>query len=121
MKIHSQLLSKNGLPIFVILPYEEYQNILEKCEDIEDIKAIDEAEKDRSERFPLALVEAIASGENAIKVFREYRKISQAELSRQIGISRQYISQLENGSRVGSTKILKAIAKTLKVDLEDIT
>jgi hypothetical protein len=41
MKIHPQFLSKNGLPIFVILPYEEYQNILEKCEDIEDIEAID--------------------------------------------------------------------------------
>lgn len=121
MRVHSQIISKQGLPIFVVLPYEEYEDILERFEEIEDVQSVMESEDDRSERFPLSLVEKIASGENPIKVFREYRKISQVELAKRMEVSRQYISQLESGARSGSPRVLKAIAKVLNVDFDDIT
>lgn len=94
---------------------------LETLEDIEDIEAITAAQNDAfHERFPLELIERIATGENAIKVFREYRNLSQVELAKKAKVSRQYIFQLEAGERTGITKILKTIAKILAVDLEDI-
>ena len=40
MNIHPQIISKNDLPEFVVLPYEEYQNLLVTLEEREDIKEI---------------------------------------------------------------------------------
>ncbi len=120
MKIHPQIISQNGNPAFVVLPYEEYKRILEALEDIEDIEAVEAAKNDTSERFPLALVEQLASGETPIKVFREYRRLTQTELAKRVNVSRQYISQLESGERTGTTKLLKVIAKALDVDIDDL-
>jgi DNA-binding XRE family transcriptional regulator len=119
MKIHPQIISQKGQPAFVVLPYKEYKTILESLEDIEDVEAVKEAELDKSERFPLTVVEDIASG-NPIKVLRKYRKISQAELANRINVSRQYISQIESGERTGTAKILKKIALILNVNLDDL-
>jgi len=120
MKIHPQVISQNGHPAFVVLPYEEYEMLLNQFDDLADIEAIELSKNDDSEHFPLDLVERIASGENAIKVFREYRKVNQAGLAKRVDISRQYISQLEAGDRNGTPQVLKKIAKELKVDLDDL-
>jgi DNA-binding XRE family transcriptional regulator len=120
MKVHPQIISQNGMPAFVVLPYEDYEAILDALENVEDIEAIEESKNDNSERFPLELVERIATGENAIKVFREYRGISQIQLAKQVSVSRQYISQIEHNDRAGTTRILKSIAKILHVELDDI-
>ncbi len=85
------------------------------------IEAIELTAQDTSERFPLALIERIASGESAIKVFREYRELSQSDIAARAGVSKQYISQIENKERCGTVKLLKKIAKILHVELEDIT
>jgi len=121
MKIHPQIILQKGAPAFVVLPYKEYEAMLASIEDAEDIEAVEMAQVDNSERFPLAIVERIASGESAIKVFREYRELSQTELSHRANVSRQYISQIESGERTGTAKILKKIAVILSVDLDDIT
>ena len=85
-----------------------------------DIEIVKTHKTDTLERFPLKLVENIASGENPIKVFRQYRHLTRAMLAEKANVSRQYIFQIENGEKIGSTRILKAIAGVLKVDLEDI-
>jgi transcriptional regulator with XRE-family HTH domain len=53
-------------------------------------------------------------------LLREYREFSQSVLAEKTKVSKQYISQLENGERKGTLAILKKIAKVLAVDLEDI-
>lgn len=121
MKIHPQIISQKGAPIFVVIPYQEYEAILTALEDIVDVEAVLAAQADTSERFPLDIVERVAAGENKVKVFREYRNLSQVKLAKQIGVSRQYISQIESGERVGTTKLLKKIAENLGVGLDDIT
>lgn len=120
MKIHPQIISQKGSPAFVVLPYKEYRIMLETLEDIEDVEAIELAHNDPNERFSLDIVEKIASGKNPIKVFREYRNLSQTELAKKAKISRQYICQIESGERTGTAKLLKEIARVLKVDLDDL-
>jgi len=119
-KIHPQIILKKGTPAFVVLPYKEYEAILASIEDAEDIEAITIAQADQSEGFPLDMVERIAAGENAIKIFREYREISQKELADRANVSRQYISQIEGNERTGTMKVRKKIAVILSVDLDDI-
>lgn len=120
MKIHPQVISQQGQAVFVVLPYEEYQKLLAALEDVEDIEAIEAALNEDAERFPLALVERIAAGENAIKVFREYRRLTRAEVADKVGISRQYLAQLESGQRNGTLQSIKKIAQILQVNVEDI-
>lgn len=72
------------------------------------------------ECFPESLVSAIIHSKNKIKAFREYRKITQAELAEKSGVSIHQIRKIEAGKSEGSVKTLKAIAKALSLDLEDI-
>ena len=63
---------------------------------------------------------AILDGENPIRVWREYRELTQRQLAEAAGISTPYLSQLESGKRAGKTEVLSAIADALNVTLEDI-
>lgn len=121
MKIHPQTIYKDDRPEFVVLPIKEYDRLISLIEDYEDIQEVRKYLEHPQETLPLELVEALSSGANAIKAIREYRGITQAELAASVNVSKQYISQLENGARAGTTKILKAIANALKVDLDDLS
>ena len=70
--------------------------------------------------IPAEVVNAILDGENPIKVWREYRGLTQRQLADAEGISKPYLSQIETGKRKGSTDILSALAKALKVTLEEV-
>lgn len=90
-------------------------------QDIRDYDtAIDALEQGSEELIPDQMVYAILDGDNPIHAWREYRAMSQGALAEQAGISVPYLSQLENGRRKGSLEVLTAIAKALKVSLDDI-
>ncbi|MDO8752555.1 MAG: helix-turn-helix transcriptional regulator, partial [Anaerolineales bacterium] len=57
---------------------------------------------------------------NPIKVWREYRGLTQQQLADKVKISKPYISQIETGKRTGTTEILSAIAKVLDVSLDEV-
>lgn len=107
---------------FDILP----QSVLSSFEDSEmlaDIQAYDHAILRNEEFFPLDVIEKITTdGENPLKVWREYRNLTQEQLAEAIGtISPTDISAIESGEQTGSVNILKEIALVLNVDLEMIT
>jgi transcriptional regulator with XRE-family HTH domain len=62
----------------------------------------------------------ILDGENPIKVWREYRSLTQQQLVEAAGISTAYLSRLDTIKRTGATDVLIAIAKALNVTLDDI-
>ncbi len=92
----------------------------EAAEEAADLAAYQKAKAREEEAFPLALAERLVAGAHPIKVFREYRAVTQAELARQVGLSPMYISQIETGRRGGSTKALRRIAAALDIDLADL-
>ena len=110
--------------IFAIIPIEEYERFINMMENIDedeaDIMAYDLAKSRNEEAFPMTIFNAIDAGENPIRVFRNYRKLSGRTLAEMSYISEAYLSQIESGARKGTSKTLKAIAKALKVDLDDI-
>ncbi|MEA5535562.1 helix-turn-helix transcriptional regulator [Crocosphaera sp. XPORK-15E] len=107
----------------VVIPVEMYEQLLEDSEMLADIQVYDKAKNREEESFPLDLVERISiCGENPLKVWREYRHLTQEQLAEAIGsISKDYISELESGKKAGSIKVLKAIAAVLDVDVDMIT
>ncbi len=92
----------------------------EDSEEAADLAIYEEARAREEEAFPLALAERLVAGAHPIKVFREYRGMTQAGLARQVGLSPMYISQIETGRRGGSTKALRRIAAALDIDLADL-
>lgn len=57
---------------------------------------------------------------NRIKVFRAEHGLTQADLARQIGVSRKTISTIEVGRFVPSTTIALLLARHFRVPVEDI-
>ena len=72
------------------------------------------------ELIPSQVVYALLDGENPIRVWREFRALTQQQLAGKAGISKPYLSQLESGKRRGTTEVLKRIAEALDVSLEDL-
>lgn len=124
MKENIQLIERDGKPEWAVLPYEEYLKLLEQAEMLEDIRDYDaakaELEKGEDELIPSEVVFAIIDGENPIRVWREYRGLTQQKLADAAGISKPYLSQIETGKRKGTTEILSAIAKALEVSLDEV-
>lgn len=55
-----------------------------------------------------------------LRQMRKQRGWSQGELSRQSGVSRSYITELERGSKVPTRRVALVIAMTLDVDLDEL-
>ena len=118
-----QVIEKNGQIEWAVIPYAEYQKLLEAAEMLEDIRAYDTAKASIAtgeELIPSSVVYALLEGENPIHVWRDYRGLTQQQLADKVGISKPYLSQLESGKRRGSMEVLQRIAQTLDVSLEDL-
>lgn len=120
-----QVINNNkGKPEWAVVPYETYLQLVEQAEMLQDVQDYDAAkaaiERGDDELIPGDVVYAILDGENPIKVWREYRGLSQQAVAENAGISVPYLSQLETNKRKGSLEVLSAIAKALKVSLENI-
>lgn len=119
-----QLILKEGQPEYAVLPYDLYTQLVEDAEMLQDIRDYDEAmariESGEEEIIPAHVPYAIIDGENPVKVWREYRGLTQQELGEAAGISAAYLSQIETGKRKGKTAVLQSIARALKLDLDDV-
>ncbi len=124
MKENIQLIERDGKPEWAVLPYDEYLELLEQAEELAAIRDFDapkaELENGQDELIPSEVVNAILDGENPIKVWREFRGLTQGQLADAAGISKPYLSQIETGKRKGSTDILSVLAKALNVTLEEV-
>ncbi|MFQ6018895.1 MAG: helix-turn-helix transcriptional regulator [Kiloniellaceae bacterium] len=89
-------------------------------EDTADLAALVAARASGEEAFPLQLIERLHEGDHPVKVYREHRGLTQAELASRVGLSKIYISQIETGRRTGATKTLTRIARALGVGLDDL-
>lgn len=99
------------------------QQLLEDAEMLQAIRDYDAAMQtiaDGEELIPAEVVNALVDGENPIRVWREYRGMTQSQLAKVADISVPCLSQLESGKRTGSPGVLNAIARGLDLTLDDL-
>jgi DNA-binding XRE family transcriptional regulator len=72
------------------------------------------------ETVPAEMVDRLIAGENPVKVWREYRDLSQRALAARAGLNFTYLSQIETGARRGPVKTMKKLAEALGVVLDDL-
>ena len=108
-----------------ILPRKEYEALVAKAreadEDAGTARLVARAREEiaaGAPLFPMEVADRIAKGENAIRVIREWKDITQLYLSYKTNIGQGYISDLENGRRKGTTAVLKEIARVLGVPID---
>jgi mRNA interferase RelE/StbE len=87
---------------------------------LSDEELYDAAKAAGREHFPIEVVDRLMAGENPLKVFREYRGLTQKELAKAAGLGAVYLSQIETGKRRGSTETLRKLARALDLDLDDL-
>ena len=119
-----QVIKQGGKPEWAVVPYKKYLELLEKAEMLQDVQDYDSAkmalEEGKEELLPESFVNELLEGTNPVKLWREYRGLTQKKLADVVGISVPYLSQLETGKRKGSLDVYSAIAAALGVTLDDI-
>ncbi|MCP4427952.1 MAG: helix-turn-helix transcriptional regulator [Chloroflexi bacterium] len=119
-----QIIKDSGGPAYAVLPYNDYLQLLQEIEDARDIREASEISariaRGEEETIPSHVVRELALSERPLRIWREYRSLTQQELADQVGISKSYLSQIETGNRSGSANVLQRIAQALNVSLDDI-
>ncbi len=68
--------------------------------------------------LPKAVADRLANGDNAVRVIREWRGMIQGELAVAVGISQNYLSEIETGRRKGPAELQKKFARALGVPMD---
>jgi DNA-binding XRE family transcriptional regulator len=119
-----QIIENDGIPVYAVVPIADYRALIEKAEMLDDVAAFDKAEAalaaGEDELVPSDIADSLLANVNAVKVWREYRGMSQVALADAAGLSQAYIAQIETGKREGRIDAYKAIASVLEVDIDDL-
>lgn len=108
-----------------ILPRKDYEALVAKAaesdEDTGTARVVARARKEIASGAPLLpkdVADRIASGESPVRVLREWKAMTQMDLSSRTNISQSHISDIESGRRTGTAAALRTIATALKVPLD---
>jgi DNA-binding XRE family transcriptional regulator len=105
---------EKGNDVAVVVPIRRWKELV--ASEKEDAALAKRAAKaDRSVRIPLEFARRDLAGENRVKVYREMRGLTQAQLAAKTGSQTAYISQIETGRREGGKAILRKIAAALEL------
>jgi DNA-binding XRE family transcriptional regulator len=93
--IEHQVIEKDGKPLYVLVPYEEYLSLRHSREE--------------KVYVPHEVVEKhLLQGKSLVRAWREYKGFSQGEMAKRMGISQSAYSQMErSGSRLRKATLEK--------------
>lgn len=98
-----QVIERDGEPEYAVLPWAEYQALLQAAGKSAPVSAIEKPAADA----PKALAQLTA--------LREGKGLSRDELARAVGISPHYLAMIESGERQPDAAILRALAWVLGI------
>ena len=107
-----------------VLPRDEYERLkaLATSEDAGAARIVRKTKAavaaGREILLPKIVVDRLAAGENPIRVLREWRDMTQTDISVRTDISQGHLSDIESGRRTGTPAALRKIADVLKVPLD---
>lgn len=120
MGSHAQKIITPGGETLILVPLAEYEALVDAL-DIAEARLVQaEIAAGREELIPAETVYRFLDGENSIRVWREYRGLSAAELATRAKISAAYLSELESGKKQGGVNTLRKIAAALNLTLDDL-
>jgi mRNA interferase RelE/StbE len=104
----------------VTIPRAEYERLREAAEDLADIQAYDRAMAAGEESFPSEIVDRLVNGESPLRVFRDFRGLTQSALATASGVNRVQIADIEAGRRSASVETFRKLAQALNFSIDDL-
>jgi DNA-binding XRE family transcriptional regulator len=113
----------------VTLSRAEYESLLDRVEEAEDILALDRlearlarggAEEALADYLPIELVKRLSAGEHPIRIWRAHRGMTRERLAAAAGVSPSYLTEIETRRKPGSFDAIVKLAAALNVPLDDI-
>ena len=108
-----------------IVPRAEYERLrtlaAEAEEDFATARLVARAKKEIADGAPVlpkTVVDRLGHGENPVRVLRQLRDWTQNELATAVGITQNYLSDLETGKRKGPLALHRKFADALGVPFE---
>ena len=116
-----QIVTHNGTPVAVVIPYEEYLALLgiEDAEDREDTLSDAEIEAVRNDlhTIPDEVVGMMLKNNfSIIRAWREYLDLTQGDVAKAMNISQPVYARMESGKVKPRIATLRRIAKALGID-----
>lgn len=96
------------------MPQQDYTDIVNMENDWQDF-----VHNDRK-YIPLEYFERVIDGEHPVKVYREWRGYTAKELAEKIGVTPDFVSNIENRLKKGTLEMYQKIAEALDLRLEDV-
>ena len=117
-----QFIKKGEEPEYVVLPIEDYLEMISLLEDIKDRYAVDRALIDYQEgtTVPGEVVNSILNGTSPLRAWRVSRGFTLDSLAKRVGVSKSYLSQIENNRKPGSLNLYRQISTVLNVAVDDL-
>lgn len=107
-----------------VLPRREYERLkaLAASEDVGTARIVRKTKAavaaGQEVLLPKVIVDRLADGESPVRILREWRDLTQTDVSSLARISQSHLSDIESGRRVGTPAALRRIADALKVPLD---
>ena len=106
--INHQIIEKDGQPMFVVIPYSEYLEILSE-------------KPDDQVYIPHEVVELnVIDGKSLVRSWREYKGLTQKQVARRMGITQASYAQMEKPGANLRYATLKKLAGALEVEVEQL-
>lgn len=119
MNVH--ILEHEGKLAFVVLPFEEHQQLIDALEDASDVETLTMFQAalcaGQEETFPAVVVDRLLAGEHPARVLREHRGLTLQQVANACQVTNSAISQIEQGKRDPSVSLLKKLAAALQVEV----
>ena len=104
-----QIIRKDGIPLFVVIPYDEY------------LRLIGETDIDSEPTIPHEVVGLVIKNNwNLLKAWRKHLGLTQAEVAKRAGMSQSALSQLERSDNLRS-ETLEKLARALGLTVEQLS
>lgn len=104
----------------------EYQSLLDRIEDLEDAASLGALEARvvghgvPEDALPVELFDRILAGESRLRVWREHRGLSIADLAEAADLPTSRMDAIERGKEPGTIADWRRLAKALSVALDEI-
>jgi predicted transcriptional regulator len=107
----TQIILQNGKPAFAVIPWEEYQGLINRNNEIENDIWI-----------PHEIVKQVATEDTSmIKAWREYFNLTQKELAQKAELAQSALARLEKSISKPRTSTLKKLANAMRISIEQLT
>ncbi|BFM15967.1 helix-turn-helix transcriptional regulator [Maricurvus nonylphenolicus] len=123
-----QVIMKDGRPEWAVIPYAEYEALLEKAGQATGEKKSSDPAPAPSGQAVSALAKLMGgqgAGEGTFSPqkmaeLRQAKSLEHSMMSREVGISPSYLAQIEAGEREPSDAVIRNIARALGVEISQL-